>query len=766
MKKFRLTISFVLFVIISSSAQTNYHKLRKALESVPIVAEGKIVRQSSFEDENSGRIFTKNYLVPKVVFKGNTNRDTIIFLTRGGRVGDIISTVSHSVQVSQNQDGIFLLYPSRAISNQYEIFSYIERLTYDRTYEAYFEGGQEKYPSWRFMREEVGRICGNDVKIKRISSQKLAVLDVPEFCVKLANPILDAVAKKVTFDVKAKSNIAGLEFARADIPLRYPKELLGSNVVLNGKVEAIKAESTNTSFYDLDIHDIVDDKFMLTLSSSCNGGESGFVLGTEFEKIAKVTVEVQEYGDLGTINAESFDVDGYAKYFLDGACQEFVEKCVVGQVPLGVCNITSTSTQPFAAGTGQVISLIGSGFGNPSSGYLKIPDADKAWGSSFVISGTDTTYIDSWTTNNINIKIFSRVTLPSGKKHSMGSGLWEITTASDYCSQMVDVEYSVRTTRRASDNKELMVGLGFLGTPTNPNPTGTFQWYLYDSIPPMLTDSGVTIADVEAVVQQAFCSWETTSGLDIQYMGRISSPPIPNDHKFTVGYTSTVPSNRLAETQVLTTNSCDADDSFFAGRLHDADISLNNSLKWYVSLDTLIPDTSYADLFSTVIHEIGHTLLLQHSMDTIPNGENDDRLMYYFKSKSKIKRTIDPKTIKGIKLIVNRSKAMEAPGECFHYLLLDTIPQIYCEPVANEQPSKDLCSYQLNRVLWAGDLIELKFDDLNYHQAELYSVAGILVGSTKGKINLFLSTSKMMKGLYFLRFSCGKNIVVEKIVLN
>ncbi|HHH54463.1 MAG TPA: hypothetical protein ENK91_12455 [Bacteroidetes bacterium] len=125
MKKFRLTILFALFVIISSSAQTNFQKLKNAIENVPIVVEGEIVRQSCFEDKNSGNIFTKNYLLPKVVFKGTTNRDTIIFLTRGGRVGDIISTVSHSVQVSQNQEGIFLLHLSRAISNHYEISSYI-----------------------------------------------------------------------------------------------------------------------------------------------------------------------------------------------------------------------------------------------------------------------------------------------------------------------------------------------------------------------------------------------------------------------------------------------------------------------------------------------------------------------------------------------------------------------------------------------------------------------------------------------------------------
>ena len=155
MKKFRLSILLAAFVVFSSNAQTNFQKLKSAIESAPAVVEGKIIRQSSFQDEKTGNIFTKNYLLPTTLFKGIADRDTVIFLTRGGRVGDIISTVSHTVQVSQSQEGIFLLHPSRAIFNQYEISSYIERLTYDREFEAYFEGGHEKYPSWRFMREEI-----------------------------------------------------------------------------------------------------------------------------------------------------------------------------------------------------------------------------------------------------------------------------------------------------------------------------------------------------------------------------------------------------------------------------------------------------------------------------------------------------------------------------------------------------------------------------------------------------------------------------------
>ncbi|HHH53902.1 MAG TPA: hypothetical protein ENK91_09610, partial [Bacteroidetes bacterium] len=255
------------------------------------------MKQSCFQDERTGDIFTKNYLLPTEIFKGLNSRDTVIFLTLGGRVDDIISTVSHSTQVSLSETGIFLISQSLRLPEFYEISSYIQKLPYDRDFEAYFEGSHEKFPSWRLLREGVGVICGKDVTINRITLSDLQAFDIPEFCVKLDNASLDVPSQRVSFDVMAKSSIAGLEFARAEIPLKYPTELLGTNIVLNDKIEASKGIVINTSFYDISMYDVQDDEMVLAITSSCNGGESAFVLGTEYEKIADVTVDVETLGN-------------------------------------------------------------------------------------------------------------------------------------------------------------------------------------------------------------------------------------------------------------------------------------------------------------------------------------------------------------------------------------------------------------------------------------------------------------------------------------
>ncbi|HHH54462.1 MAG TPA: hypothetical protein ENK91_12450, partial [Bacteroidetes bacterium] len=263
-------------------------------------------------------------------------------------------------------------------------------ILYDREYEAYFEGGHEKFPSWRLLRENIGSMCGKDVTIERITFSDLQTLDIPEFCVKLDNASLDVPTQRVSFDVMAKSSIAGLEFARAEIPLKYPTALLGTNIVLNDKIEASKGIVINTSFYNISMYDIQDDEMVLAITSSCNGGESAFVLGTEYEKIADVTVDVETLGNLGSINPDDFEVDGLAKYFLDGACQEFDEKCAEGQVPLVACIVNEVVLDPIqiASGVGQFVEIIGDNFTtSPIVCQMVIPDADDGGVTSIYTSG-------------------------------------------------------------------------------------------------------------------------------------------------------------------------------------------------------------------------------------------------------------------------------------------------------------------------------------------------------------------------------------------
>src|SRR5690606_7562199 len=102
---------------------------------------------------------------------------------------------------------------------------------------------------------------------------------------------------------------------------------------------------------------------------------------------------------------------------------------------------------------------------------------------------------------------------------------------------------------------------------------------------------------------------------------------------------------------------CDTlSDPYIDGRLRDADIIFDEKDAWYVSTSGSGIGSNEYDLYSVMLHEIGHLLLMKHAMDAPLNGTSDDRLMYWELTPMQIKTTIDAKTLNGINVQKNRTQ--------------------------------------------------------------------------------------------------------------
>jgi hypothetical protein len=135
MKRITLINGIILFLTTTISlAQVGLYEidLKQQVNSSDLIVEGKVISKKSFWDEGYKKIYTLNTIEVFKTFKGESNA-IIEVLTLGGEVGDTGLTVSHSLELSENETGMFLLNSSNRLligstSNKpkYKVYSGIQ----------------------------------------------------------------------------------------------------------------------------------------------------------------------------------------------------------------------------------------------------------------------------------------------------------------------------------------------------------------------------------------------------------------------------------------------------------------------------------------------------------------------------------------------------------------------------------------------------------------------------------------------------------------
>jgi Secretion system C-terminal sorting domain/Matrixin/IPT/TIG domain len=109
-------INFVLILLFNISSFENLFaqvglveiSLQKQIEASSLVVEGKVIFKQSFWDANHHNIYTTNTVEVYKVFKG-VRVETIQIITIGGVVDNNALTVTHSLQLSLKDRGVFTL---------------------------------------------------------------------------------------------------------------------------------------------------------------------------------------------------------------------------------------------------------------------------------------------------------------------------------------------------------------------------------------------------------------------------------------------------------------------------------------------------------------------------------------------------------------------------------------------------------------------------------------------------------------------------------
>jgi|GEM_PF-1412296 len=88
--------------------------LTQRVNNSTLIAEGKVIAQSSYQEPNNGNIYTSNLIQVYRTFKGQLQGEQIEILTEGGTVGRLKQVHSSTLSLSIGETGVFFCMSPRA----------------------------------------------------------------------------------------------------------------------------------------------------------------------------------------------------------------------------------------------------------------------------------------------------------------------------------------------------------------------------------------------------------------------------------------------------------------------------------------------------------------------------------------------------------------------------------------------------------------------------------------------------------------------------
>ncbi|MDW8332407.1 MAG: T9SS type A sorting domain-containing protein [Cyclobacteriaceae bacterium] len=623
----RLILFFSIFLLETAgiSAQSNTPSLSERAATSDVIFEGKVIAKEGFWNESHTRIFTKNYVQVSHYLKGNGN-DIFELITQGGEVGDVFQELSHGISFEIGQEGMFLcrnfLVEPLGGQNFLMLNGSGGFLGYQLTpTETIVFGHNATYHS---LKTEVYPQIGlSEQQIATVTAQPEVLFSGPdntgqEIEFAFANMTISGISS-VEFDVFAKSSASTVKFAGGSIYIQYSTDLFGQSVVANSNITVTKGDIIQNAGYSLGTTDHNMETVKISAEIDCRKPDQMHSLGSTFEKLCHVVVDIANIGVIGSLSMDDFAMNGSVYYYEpETGCVPFEKVIIPEDIDKLLVPVIQTYDTVATAGTGFLLRIKGMDFGT-DKGDVVFKNANTG-GTSVMLTYQEDIF--KWTNDSIIVRVPSNGTAPLGASNQpAGSGIFEVRLPSSSGGATatspgpLEIRYAVHNHRPNVTNYRTYLG-------ENIDTDG-----LVDGILTFRLDSLIQFNDsARAGVVTAMCDWSGKTGVQWD-LGAVSPKKSFADNDSTnliflapnslfFGETA----NATAYTQLTgaRVQPCSAPVRF----MREVDIVIRrdvtgppvNAPGGYNFNASALPATNQMDFYSVVAHELGHAHLLRHAL--------------------------------------------------------------------------------------------------------------------------------------------------------
>lgn len=584
MKKiFLITSLFLLLFLPKFYAQQcsdHDHSLEQRVKESNLVIEGKIINQESYFDETRKTISTRHEIEVYKIFKGNTS-NILVMHTKGGTVGNSRLTVSHQEHFSNGQESIFFLKKNKdgkIIPNLGTITFCPEYFSHNASdfFQSYPDIELDLYGRLRIETGQPFRKVRNNSLENSIEGWLSSVNMYRDDC----QTILEYAIRNKTvsypyfeFDITAKTNLEELYLKNTKIVMEYASSL-GSNFVLNGKIEVSKDELVDNVDYILQKSDVTAQKFAIDIE---NPNLSNLKEIKQYEKrLCHVRIEIVTNSQQasGTVSFDNLSMEGQSAYLNPevAGVQDF--NCVSADGS-AVYSSTDFTFYPDTvnAGISDTLYIVGNDFGQEGKVYMR--NASQTNPSSpdyFAAISPDRV---EWLDNLIKVEVLSLSNVDAVSNPASGRIRLELadsTIVENSDSSEVEVFYSIANL--GEDERRINLA--------NKNDNGGYTFHLGTE----LSNTPNTRAIVERVLED----WHEKTCINFSLATEtIDNPSTAPDSLNLIFFDSTA----LLDGVLMQTFS-NLEGSFFNGSgvlatwVNNIDIIIapNPSKPWYIDLDS------------------------------------------------------------------------------------------------------------------------------------------------------------------------------------